>query len=69
MKLKKFLLLAFFGILSLSQAQETQDNTSTENSTSEEVSIQDSTPDAYEIKWFSIGVKLGVPNIASLSVQ
>jgi len=69
MKLKKFLLLAFFGILSLSQAQETQDNTSTENSTSEEVSIQDSTPDAYEIKRFSIGVKLGVPNIASLSVQ
>jgi hypothetical protein len=69
MKLNKLLTIAFVGILSLSQAQEIQDSSPTENTTSENSFIQDSIQLDYKVKRFSIGLKLGVPNIASVGAQ
>ena len=69
MKLKKLLTIAFIGILSLSQAQEIQDSSPRENTTSENSFIQDSIQLDYKVKRLSIGLKVGIPNIASVGAQ
>ncbi len=55
--------------MSLSQAQEIQDSSPRENTTSENSFIQDSIQLDYKVKRLSIGLKLGVPNIASVGAQ
>jgi hypothetical protein len=69
MKSNKLLLIAFIGVISLSQAQEVQNTFSTINNTREKIIVLDSITETYNIKRFSLGLKAGVPNIVSVGVQ
>lgn len=68
--MKKNLILVVFFISNLINSQGIENSTSNTNETFSEVTIfQDSIQDDYKIKRLSIGLKFGIPNIASVGLQ
>ena len=68
--MKRFLLCIVFFVISLVHSQKTEKSISNNNEAFSEITIaQDSIQDDYKLKRASIGIKLGVPNIASIGIQ
>lgn len=69
MKLKNLLFIILIVSAGLLQSQEIEKNVATNDSLSEAMTQQDSIQSEYEIKRLSIGLKVGIPNVASVDAQ
>lgn len=69
MNSKKILFFFLFAFIRITQAQEVDNTEETDNNLPEISMEKDSISSDYKIKRLSFGVKVGVPNIASVGVQ
>ena len=66
MKLKNLLFILLIVSAGLLQSQEIEKTVATNDSLSEAMTQQDSIQSEYKIKRLSIGLKVGIPNVASV---
>lgn len=69
MKLKNLLFIILIVSAGLLQSQEIEKTVATNDSLSEAMTQQDSIQSDYKIKRLSIGLKVGIPNVASVGAQ